>query len=475
MNLLSPLLLLAFAIIFAAAEDKIVGYGTKFGTELSGSHDKVIGLGAPPGLLVGAESEEDVLEVYHRYQLYQELLGEDSNAGYAEKNCEGGCPEGSHCSYGICFCETEIVLGTLEVGSGSESSSKEPEISQGSHQLEGACVVKKDNRTSPHKMTLKGELKSCNQSSECWSDDINLRCSDESQCTCREGMKYNEKQSECNIYLAVDCSSFSHNSPVAQKLATLVADILAGNITTDNTIIPDSLLAYLEPLSSGTYTKEELLEAYCRDVEEFAAGFADIAAPFGVEEESFIVAVALAVVVVVLLLFLGCVCLAGCICWCCFDSCKLKVENFFSPNSYSQGIDNKGGIAAQESSDEKDDLEKVISGYQPVPQQPPPSYPQGTSSLPRGASLPRTASLPRNGNGNGTNSLKRGVSPIPRAYPQLAQAPPGYPESPQKTGPAPPGYPQSPPEYPQTPTPPGYPANSNKQTTVSLYPQIPEK
>ena len=31
----------------------------------------------------------------------------------------------------------------------------------------------------------------------------------------------------------------------------------------------------------------------------------------------------------------------------------------------------------------QDDLEKVISGYQPVPQHPPASYPQGANSLPR--------------------------------------------------------------------------------------------
>ena len=52
-------------------------------------------------------------------------------------------------------------------------------------------------------------------------------------------------------------------------------------------------------------------------------------------------------------------------------------------------------------------------------------------------------------------SQRGGVSPIPRAYPGLAEAPPGYPESPQKTGPPPLGYPQSPPEFPQSPTPPG--------------------
>ena len=94
----------------------------------------------------------------------------------------------------------------------------------------------------------------------------------------------------------------------------------------DNTEIPDSLLAYIEPLSSGLYSKEDILEAYCRDVENFASGFAGLAIGIGIVEEVITLsAVVLGVVVVVVLLVLGCICLAGCICWCCFDSCKRKV------------------------------------------------------------------------------------------------------------------------------------------------------
>ena len=74
-----------------------------------------------------------------------------------------------------------------------------------------------------------------------------------------------------------------------------------------------------------------------------------------------------------------------------------------------------------------------MSGYQPVPQHPPPGYPQGSASLPRGCVAPG-ASLPRHSKTNSLARDTRGVSPIPRAYPALAEAPPGYPESPQKTG-----------------------------------------
>jgi hypothetical protein len=173
-----------------------------------------------------------------------------------------------------------------------------------------------------------------------------------------------------------------------------------------------------------------------------------------------------------------------------------QIKNLFAPTNYSEGLDNKaatGLVRDAEAAGEKDALEKAISGYQPVPQQPPASYPQGINSLPRGqvsnknSSLPRGASLPRN-SANTTASLKRGISPIPKADPALAEAPPGYPESPQKTGMPPLGFPQSPPEYPQvrftppcsskscimqTPTPPGFPANANK--LAALYPAIPEK
>ena len=132
---------------------------------------------------------------------------------------------------------------------------------------------------------------------------------------------------------------------------------------------------------------------------------------------------------------------------------SFQLENYLSTNSYSE--DFKSGSVIEK--EDEDQLKGVMTGYQPVPQHPPPSYPQGSASLPRGCAPPsKNASLPRMGaSASKSGSLARGVSPIPRAYPALAEAPPGYPESPQKTGPPPLGYPLSPPEYPQTPTPPG--------------------
>ena len=81
------------------------------------------------------------------------------------------------------------------------------------------------------------------------------------------------------------------------------------------------MLAYLEP---GQLTQEEVLEAFCRDVEYLAGEFGD-------REESeplTLLAVVLGVILVLVLLVLGCVCLSTVLCWCCFDACRRKVKYF---------------------------------------------------------------------------------------------------------------------------------------------------
>ena len=62
------------------------------------------GLGAPPAFIDG-DNEETLLEVYHRYQLYRQLVGEEVGSDYLSGECGDGCPPHSHCSYGLCFCD----------------------------------------------------------------------------------------------------------------------------------------------------------------------------------------------------------------------------------------------------------------------------------------------------------------------------------------------------------------------------------
>ena len=81
--------------------------------------------------------------------------------------------------------------------------------------------------------------------------------------------------------------------------------------SSENTGIPDSLLSFLEPASSGQFTRDEVTEAFCRDVHYFGQFFSDRTD----EATLAIMAVVLGVVVVVVLLVLGCISLSGCICW----------------------------------------------------------------------------------------------------------------------------------------------------------------
>ena len=93
-------------------------------------------------------------------------------------------------------------------------------------------------------------------------------------------------------------------------------------------------MAFLEPITTGLFTKEEIEEAFCRDVHSFGIHFADRDNGATVA----LLAVILGVVVVVVLLVLGCVTLSGCVCWCCFDSCRRKVNSKSNSNFRYTGI-----------------------------------------------------------------------------------------------------------------------------------------
>jgi len=175
------------------SNEKILGYGTKFGTILDEDSKKVIGLGAPEGFLSG-DNEEAILEVYQRYKEHQ-ILVEEASQGIDNQECMEGCPEGSHCSAGVCFCDAELATENLEVGSATNSTVVQD--SSGTNQetqlVEGVCKHRIGNRTFSPKVTLtnSGDLHNCSVASDCWDFDINFLCI-ESQCVCRDSMKYDK-------------------------------------------------------------------------------------------------------------------------------------------------------------------------------------------------------------------------------------------------------------------------------------------
>ena len=73
-----------------------------FECEYISFNDYSLGLGAPEGFL-SSDNEEAILEVFHRYKEHQRLV-EEAKPGTDGLECKDGCPEGSHCSGGVCFC-----------------------------------------------------------------------------------------------------------------------------------------------------------------------------------------------------------------------------------------------------------------------------------------------------------------------------------------------------------------------------------
>ena len=47
-----------------------------------------------------------MLEVFQRYKLYRALAEEEEEEEGGPGECGEPCPSGSHCSWGLCFCDS---------------------------------------------------------------------------------------------------------------------------------------------------------------------------------------------------------------------------------------------------------------------------------------------------------------------------------------------------------------------------------
>lgn len=75
-----------------------------------------------------------------------------------------------------------------------------------------------------HQSSNMDPFKSCNNTTDCHQIDMNLVCSTKSKkCECREDMKWNEKELECQLYVDVDCSIFEEDF---SSLKSYVSDII---------------------------------------------------------------------------------------------------------------------------------------------------------------------------------------------------------------------------------------------------------
>jgi len=251
----------------------------------NGFGPKRLGLGVGAGFIGGAAlgigGSMAVMGVYHRYQQYQYMNsmmmgGHYRNPYYSQNQCYGGCPPGAHCEWGFCECNRglEKRFGRCERNWGQEGG--------------------RAADFNPFQTCHEGRK-------DCQKLDMNLICNfnktmgPDGRCECREDMRWNEKASECQLFLDVDCSAITYDTPASTTVLKAVNSTLEKigdkNVTLPDIpeTVPESEVNSTKPIAMGkeealansllssldvnNTSEAELKEAYCRDIDSFSWEF----------------------------------------------------------------------------------------------------------------------------------------------------------------------------------------------------------
>jgi len=266
---------------------KTPGYGTNWGTNFAGGvgqygkqkkgiSKKALGLGIGAGFLGGAAlgvaGTMATYSVYHRYQEFKRMMhmrqpgmgGWDDDYyrnNYQMNTCLGGCPMNSHCEWGFCECNA------------------------GSTRRYGRCESNWAN--IPPRPNTFDPFKSCSSSATCMAMDMNLVCNTElttqgnvGKCECRRDMRWNTQAGECQIYMDVDCSRITYDTPPSASILSAVerakmagvspASEPLGRTETMQESLSNSLLRQMDPNQAS---EAELREAFCRDIDAYSFEF----------------------------------------------------------------------------------------------------------------------------------------------------------------------------------------------------------
>jgi len=185
------------------------------------------------------------MSVYHRYWQYKQLLymhqyGSWNNNGYNNYVggvCFGGCPLNSFCQFGFCECQP------------------------GFERRYGRCWRSTDDWRQAR---ITDPFVVCGANSDCQRMDMNLICNTNKtiqqggRCECREDMRWNERESECQLYLDVDCSSVTYDTkPSAVVLEAVNATLEKINSTTTEAPTTTTLSTTLSTTESSTSVSTE--------------------------------------------------------------------------------------------------------------------------------------------------------------------------------------------------------------------------
>jgi len=201
------------------------GHGTSWGTSFpsgvgkyksGGISKKALGLGIGAGFLGGAAlgvaggmATASVYQRYHEYQrmMYMGGYGGGYNQGfgnnyYNRNRCMYGCPPNSFCQFGFCECNPGLTKSM------------------------GSCYP--GNQQPPPRASDFQPFQDCTSESTCMAVDMNLICNTnltmggQGKCQCRTNMRWNTEAGECQIYMDVDCSDITYDTPPSQTILTAV-------------------------------------------------------------------------------------------------------------------------------------------------------------------------------------------------------------------------------------------------------------
>jgi len=275
------------------------GYGTAWGTKFGadtkykqkkGFSKKALGLGVAAGFVggaaVGVAGTMATYSVYHRYQNFKNMMrsrgfnnghrygydndyddggffGDDYYKTYYNGNqCMGGCWGNSHCEYGFCECDYGYQRRYGRCG------------------LTGSTFTPRAQNFDP--------FVSCADNRACQTIDLNMVCNTKlttslgGKCQCKPDMRWNKEGGECQLYVDVDCSAITYDTPPSKAITDAVAKAQAGGITPPPSVTDESSVltvptidetissSLLSQVDSAKASEAELREAYCRDVDSFS-------------------------------------------------------------------------------------------------------------------------------------------------------------------------------------------------------------
>jgi len=288
---------------------RVPGYGTNWGTNFGsgvgrygtgkkGFSKKALGLGIGAGFLGGAAlgvgGTMATYSAMHKYKQFKRMLfgrrryhhsrgydrdwdddnwdydrpyEDDYYRNYYQRNeCYDGCPANSHCEWSFCECNYGY---TKKWGRCESDWGRIPQT-----------------QIQQFRPTSFDPFKSCTTSSDCLSMDMNLVCNKDlttqgsvGQCECRRDMKWNTDALECQMYMDADCSKFNYDTPPSATIQAAVEKarremeenegllgegVILDRTESQNETLSKSLLRFIDEKEAS---EDDLLEAYCRDVD----------------------------------------------------------------------------------------------------------------------------------------------------------------------------------------------------------------